>query len=356
MICSHLLPRFDGAFTLRCILHIGPMKTGSTSIQYFLRVREKELADRGYFIPRISHMNMAELPYSFMEDIPKTRTSDRLGISSKNVKSKRLELLRRYDVLLRDAEERNAHTCIFTSEILGSFFQGKHSDADAGRLQHWLSQRFSEIAVVMFLRRQDLWSVSDYKNRVKNHGQTKQDCLSHDTCIDWQQFLTSCAATFGRANLRPLLFPDSVPEPRDLITDFCHAAGIDSAGLYTPSEADRFRRNAAIDGRAIELLRQMNEALPERDQYGVPSFLRQLEAILMREVPECFVRPSKSQVQAFLSGYHDSNEAVRAVFFSDRRSLFSNDISYYPDRPVYPAYTMQEVAGIMCRLIYNTRT
>ncbi|MEO1952769.1 hypothetical protein, partial [Thioclava sp.] len=109
------------------------MKTGSTSIQYFLRVREKALADRGYCIPRISHMNMAELPYSFMEDIPKTRTSDRLGISSRNVKSKRLELLRRYDDILKDAVERNAHTCIFTSEILGSFFQGQHSDADAGR-------------------------------------------------------------------------------------------------------------------------------------------------------------------------------------------------------------------------------
>lgn len=332
------------------------MKTGSTSIQYFLRIREKALTDRGFFIPRISHMNMAELPYSFMKDIPKTRTSDRLGISPRNAQSKRLEILKKYDGLLKAAVERNAHTCIFTSEILGSFFHGQHSDDNAVRLRHWLSQRFSEIVVVIFLRRQDLWSVSDYKNRVKNHGQTKQDCLSHDTCIDWQQFLGACAVAFGQANLRPLLFPDSVPEPRDLITDFCHAAGIDSAAFYTPSEADRFRRNVAIDGRAIELLRQMNEALPARDQYGVPPLMRQLEAILMREVPACFVRPSKSQVQAFLSGYHDSNEAVRAMFFPDRHSLFSNDISYYPDRPVYPAYTMQEVAGIMCKLIYNTRT
>lgn len=301
-------------------------------------------------------MNMAELPYSFMSEIEKNRTSDRLGVSQKNIKSKRIDFLKKYDQILGEAREKKFHSCIFTSENLAYFFQAQNASEDASQLQHWLSQRFSEIIVVMFLRRQDLWSISDYKNRVKNHGQTKQDCLHHDTCIDWQHFLTVCAAAFGQENLRPVLFPDSVPEPCDLITDFCHAAGIESVGLYTPSEAGRFRRNATIDGRAIELLRQMNEALPERDHYGVSPLLRRLEAILIREAPECFVRPSQSQVHAFLSGYHASNEVVRAMFFPNRPSLFSNDISYYPDRPQYPVYTPQEVARIMCRLIYSTRT
>ena len=35
-----------------CYIHIGPHKTGSTSIQWFLKENQAELLNHGYFVPK----------------------------------------------------------------------------------------------------------------------------------------------------------------------------------------------------------------------------------------------------------------------------------------------------------------
>ncbi|WP_157933079.1 hypothetical protein [Roseovarius salinarum] len=46
---------------MRCILHIGPPKTGSTSIQRFIRRNRADLDAAGFYLPKTRATNMREI-------------------------------------------------------------------------------------------------------------------------------------------------------------------------------------------------------------------------------------------------------------------------------------------------------
>ncbi|MEM8633388.1 MAG: hypothetical protein AAGF33_00285 [Pseudomonadota bacterium] len=263
-----------------------------------------------------------------------------------NLRKKRIELRHRMNLQFDQARQAR-QTLLITSEGLST-----PVTEEIAALKNWLSDFFDEITIVYVLRRQDLRSIGLYKNNIKNNGATDQNCLLKRRPMHYYAELRKWVAYFGRANVCPILFPDSVPEARDLIQDYCDIAGI--KGVYDPVEADHFKRNTTLDGRAIELLRQLNELSGPKQSSKTEiakrrRFLERLLTAEFRSNPQR-IQPARKDVEAFYDRYRAGNEAIRAMFFPDRATLFDEDFSKYPDTAHYPQPDAEFVLRL-CRAI-----
>ena len=65
---------------MKCILHIGPPKTGSTSIQLFLRDNRERLRHSGIFVPQTQKPTQQEFALLTLDEFDESRPRIRLGI------------------------------------------------------------------------------------------------------------------------------------------------------------------------------------------------------------------------------------------------------------------------------------
>jgi hypothetical protein len=93
-----------------CYIHVGPHKSGTTSIQWFLQENREELLDRGYFVPesetkRGAHHALAE------------------GFAGLDVGAHRQELVSRS---IRAIAETPAEAIVISSEALEGLLRNRH--------------------------------------------------------------------------------------------------------------------------------------------------------------------------------------------------------------------------------------
>lgn len=320
-----------GEIILDIILHVGPPKTGSTSIQQFLKQKKELLGEKGFFVPSTKHSNMTEFHYANRQKLGLNRSSVRLGLNDENLSEKREAFLSDLNEQFAIARNEGFHTVLATSEGLSGL-----SKVEMDALKVWFSTQFNLTNIVFTLRRQDLRSISLYKNNIKNNRATEQNCLIDRRPMQYHLTLKKWVELFGQENVKPILFPDSVPELRDFMQDYCDICDID--GVYDLKEAESFRRNSALDGQAIEFLRLLNISSETKDVSKPSRGRKMLERVLVKEFrtsPQK-VRPSRSEVENFYEKYRDGNEEIRKMFFPDRTSLFNEDFSSYPEVSVYP--------------------
>ena len=342
---------------MRLILHIGPPKTGSTSIQAFLNAKQKKLTDCGIWPLRLRQMNMSEFQWAFVkEDHRSLGASNRLGINSGNLKQYKRRFLTEIADLLREAKTYGAKGVVISSEGIASLSQTVAFEAGSMTdMAEFISDYVDEVSVITVLRRQDLRAVSRYKNICKNKGWSEQNCFVHDPSMDFNVWLPRWAQTFGEESVKPILFPDSVAEKRNLIFDFCNAAGF--GHLYNQNENSKFIRNSSIDGRAIEIMRRLNIANPDRHHQDknkiVVRFNKFIEEFYAE--PKQKIRLRKDDAKQFLSKYNDGNEQIRQTMFPGRKELFSGDFSMYGETSEFPKPTTDDLYEIINHLLYDQK-
>ncbi|KIC22541.1 hypothetical protein [Leisingera sp. ANG-Vp] len=338
---------------MRCVLHIGPSKTGSSYIQNFLTQSADTLAALNARVIRLTQAAMFEFAVAFSHEYEARPSFVRIGVTAKNFPRKQKDLRRKIQAQIEQAAAEGIEVCIISCESISNIGTGEPRDPAVQAMKRWLQRFFDSVTVVAVCRRQDKRAVSRYKNAVKNLGSTEQNCLQTVPSLHLDRLLAPYEHFFGKGNIKPLLFPDSVEENRDLIADFCSAAGLD--GLYNASLASEPPRNPAVDGRAIELIRQLNRLWPDRNPDQITIAWKRAMKILMSvsATSETKVAPSREQAQKFLEAFEDGNEAVRARYFPDRETLFHADFSSYPDKAVYPSFSQEETVRVLAQLLQD---
>src|SRR5206468_2849323 len=126
-----------------CYIHVGPHKTGTTSIQWCLQENRSELLKHGYFVPesetkRGAHHAIAE------------------SLAGLEIGAHREPLV---DRSIRALRESTAEAIIISSEALeGILKSGKHAGAFFGRL----AELNLEPKLVLFPRNHPQWINSSY--------------------------------------------------------------------------------------------------------------------------------------------------------------------------------------------------
>ena len=303
---------------MRCILHVGPAKTGTSSIQSFLRTNRETMRARGILVPPTRIARADEFYIAILQKYRPNRILAAWGIFSQDdLDQAQPKIIRQLETWL---SEDRSDIAVVSHEGLGGL-----STNELARLRHIVERSCEEVTVVTALRRQDLLLNSVYKNAVRNSGKTDKGMQklgpNHADKLD------ALSSVFGRNNVHPFLCPDSAPQPGDLISDFLEASGLPLDGWVLP---ERKIANETWDARSIEILRQVNAVLPPLEK----GRLRQERIFIENAVVAAFPEREYAfhigyeRAKEIISAHEESNRRVAQQWFG-RDQLFSQDMSKY---------------------------
>jgi hypothetical protein len=317
-------PVFD-----KILFHIGAEKTGTSTIQRFLRANRDRLGTQNIYYPHSpgeeNHTRLAvaaqtgEREAAFLrQEVGDTSPQALAAFQDSFVAALHAELA--------DAAAMGFRRVIFSSEHCHTRVK---TAEEAARLAQLLRPLARRVKILFYIRRQDEVAVSLYSTALRAGYEHKAPDLSFGADAHRFNYRKVCDLyedAFGEGALTVRLYDAEAFEDQSLLADFCFAAGISwDAGFCVPE-----RRNEGLSQRAQWLLAQVNA---EPGNVFAPEgrwrdlLLNRLEAL--PHAPS--ILPTRAEAERFVAQYADSNEAVRIRYRPDLAPpLFSTDFSAYP--------------------------
>jgi hypothetical protein len=336
---------------MRCILHIGTEKTGSTSIQEYLYSSRETLRKSGIHVcTSLGEGNNRALPAAFMsldktDDYIRSKKLEandkRTSWKSKLLKSLKKEIMRAQD---------SADVFLISSE----HFQSRlTTPEEVGDLHAFLSPLFEEIRVICYLRRQDQMALSRYSEALRA-GFMPSSPLPMGVLkkiqrvphfFDFELLLKRWSACFGAKNINPRLYSSVDLGNGGIINDFLLAIGI------TSLQVNRSKRsNISLSAEAQTVLLSVNEKLKGDDWSRAKAIRGPLVTYLEQHSTGASRLPTMAQAKSFYSTFEPSNHAVARQWFG-RDELFDTDFSVYPKAE--PGVDARAVAELMAGFFLN---
>lgn len=307
---------------MKCILHIGTEKTGTTSVQNFLTENRNALSARGI---ALSHSlwegNNRALPLYFQDDLDDM--SKRLGLTSIEAQRAHLEpALAAFKAEVEAARETH-DVLVISSEHLHSRMKSRQTIA---ALQAFLATLFDEIQIYVYIREQASLVESNYSTWVEGGGGSLHleefagEADAGNPYYDYNLLFGMWESVFGLSALHPKLYRRDALEQGDVRKDFLITAlGLsDSSGLHFP--AAEANRSLGRVGVAIALT--LNKSMPQFWPNG--SRNRQRDAMMRLCVLTGIARIGKRtpiQADKIRSRLQTSNTACAKRYFG-RQELF----------------------------------
>lgn len=327
------------------VLHIGAPKTGSTSIQAFLR-RNSQLLRRKYSIDYPEFFRVAKLR-AFQAYL----TYPRIGFRTKAV----------VGPLLRDPEEFNAQflddfrqtvlsspcqTLVFSSELVCSL-----KPAHVRRFASLTDDLFTKIRVVLYIRRQDLLELSAYLQAFKSGN---QDSIGFQAPFvirrpGFRTVIETWSEVFGENSVEVRIYErDRLPQG-DVVHDFMSTLGVEDLSAFKLEE----ERNYTWGQRQVALATLLN-----RNFYSLSTDFSVAQTLRKDDIFE-FVQtfdnhpkfmPSRSEAEAFFATFREENEWIRARYFSDQLTLFDENFDQYPEHGSCMDLSREDLEEVVLKL------
>lgn len=311
---------------MKALIHIGMPKTGSSTIQSFLKINARALRAQDI---RHDPMNPR---FGSQYELAATGVVRSGGVMADGVARRVLGLHERdaqrayvdaFEARLQHGRQTwGERLYLGSSEHIHAWLSKPEQIAG---LDDMLRKHFNDVQYLVYLRPQTEMIVSAYSERIRR-GET----LSFDDhfrqrlkALNYWKSLRLWARAVGDARITPrLLTPDALVGG-DLLDDFCAIAGIDRTGLKTPR-----RMNTSLSAEAIALRRRINRFLPVRNRRGGRAKPYQLALRLFeRRLPQPGSRLALTETQraALLADHAEGNEKLRALYFPERATLFPTE-------------------------------
>jgi hypothetical protein len=293
------------------VLHIGTGKTGTSSVQFFLRDNRERLLELGYLYPKspggARHGRLSLFIKSDEEllDSPNWLRQNR----SDPVRFRRAFRRR----LFSEIESSGVSRVLLSDEVL--FMQ---PDRALKRLRHLTDRIAQSLRLVVYLRRQDDHMVSRYQQGVKigwvmRLREWAQEDMSslydyHARLRTWRRLLEPTELVVRRFE------PDSFVDG-SLYQDFLDAAGIE---VRVKDLEVVPRRNESLDAECVEFLRLLNLHRVENEG-ETPGVIDNRH--LVKRLSETSTGPVLTLPAAFLDTFmaqwEESNRRVALDILSD---------------------------------------
>lgn len=307
----------------RLVLHIGTEKTGTTSIQEFLRLNASQYLEEGVFVPScLGFSNHSLLPViAYRQD----RKDDLSLLYAADDAAARARLQRETMAQLQQlALQYPQHTFVVSSEHL----QSRLTEPDELRcLRDLLQPVFADIRIVVYVRKPIDTVLSSLSTGIKcgltatrvpppSDPYIRFLCMHRETVERW-------AAAFGLVNVKVRLFNRHSFVGGDLLKDFASVSGIPfHDGLRIPP---RTNEKLGFDG--LRFLGFINEYVP----YIADNRFNPLRDNLVDlfEVYFCDSKeylPTREEVQHYADYYRDSDSWIRETFFPDCSDLWPETV------------------------------
>jgi hypothetical protein len=224
-----------------CYIHVGPHKTGTTSIQWFLQEKRAELLEHGYFVPKAERKRGAH--HALAEKL--------CGL---DVGEHREPLVTEF---IRALDEMPFEAIIISSEALEGFLKSR-------KLAAVFFSRIGELnlepKLVLFPRNQPQWINSSYANSV--NAFLRSDAF--ESC-GWG-FAQSPGSRFSRwLELADTYGFELIARPftRETIASGVIAQFLQSIGISSAQFRDEIRRNEGVGPFTVSVARGVLRSLGE---------------------------------------------------------------------------------------------
>lgn len=330
---------------MRLILHIGTEKTGTKTLQSFLKMNAAVLSANGIALPATlgthNHRRLASMVNNpdIVDDY----------IKEQGLLDTRQRLVAReqwQQQFIQEVQQSNAESMLVTSEHLQSRLR---SPAEMQRLSLLLSGLFSSIRVVVYLRDPLSTVLALYSTAIKSGGTLKAppmpgESAYFDHVVNHEATLKRWSAVFGQQNLRVRLFDQTEFLDGDLITDFVDACQLPKLHYRRPD-----KQNESLSAVGAAILSRVNQRVPKFCDDGLLNPLRggvvkHFERNLSNGMR---VRARSEWIDAYQDAFAESNEWVRTRFFPQRQRLFSHSRAKAPGQESLPEAEIDAIAGLI---------
>lgn len=327
-------------------LHIGLPKTGTSSIQQYLRNNRAPMRRQGFVVPTtLGRLNHEHVTLHALADRDKSTVRRRHGLLS-------VEAVRTFREGLRAelAKEAAAWSLDEAVVVSGEHMSMLHKPEEFERLKELTAVMGASrpVRVVVYLRRQDLYCLSGYSQRIKAGAVLQWSELEKEidrSEFDYEAMLARWSGSFGKESIDVRVFERGQWAGGELISDFMAALGC-SIG---PEFGKAIHKNASLDIRSLEFMRRLNRWYP-RLVDGAPNPQRQKLVSAMHKISAGPPARMKPELAAkFLERYRDGNARVAREYLgrSDGR-LFLVDPGDEHEQP--PVLTLDDAVELSARL------
>jgi hypothetical protein len=231
---------------MNIIIHIGWHKTGTTSIQAFLKKNcQKLIQENKIYYPTEGLFNNAHHHLAWALSGVDASPWGKLNPINENTLIQQA---------IESGQKLGCQNLIFSSEKFCTF-----SEKQIVKLNEILNYANNKIIIVAYIRRQDLLIESSYNMEVKWWGSRMTDGFqqyvkSKTPFIKYDLALDAWATVFGLQNIKVKVYDTDYMPQNDIRLDFCHVTGIDSGNLIF----DNKRINNSLGPKSLAFLRILN--------------------------------------------------------------------------------------------------
>ncbi len=311
----------------KCILHIGTLKTGSTSIQYYMKSNRKALARQGILYPNFKWLgqkgNHRALAYYAAGN---DWVFDK-GFNT-NSKSKKLVWNKTFEEYLGSVLHQGKNkikTVVFSSEQLHMrLTKASHVQ----KLTNLLSKFFDEIKIVVYLKPQSTLAVSHFSQILKGNRQITDffEWIEDSNAVyDYSNMLDMWSRVTGQDNVLIRLMDNSDESIKDVVKDIATIINADTSQLKNLES----NRNISYDSISLDLLILLNiyfsKGKKNELKRSIVKYLRDASSSGKKKLP------AKKEVKAFDERYFEKNRKIARKYFN-REQLFVVNYDKYPER------------------------
>ena len=224
---------------MKIIIHIGWHKTGTTSIQVFLKSNYQKLINENkIYYPTESLVGCAHHNIAWAIKGIEQSPWGKLNITDETVVVRQA---------IETAKKLGCQNVIFSSEAFCKF-----SEKDIVKLNDILNYKHDEINIVAYIRRQDLLIESSYNMEVKWWGSRltegfQQYVKKNTPFVKYDLILDSWANVFGLENIKVRVYDTDHMPKNDIRLDFCFLTGIEPSNLIF----DNKRSNRSLGSKSL---------------------------------------------------------------------------------------------------------
>lgn len=330
---------------MKAIIHIGIEKTGTTTIQQFLHQNREKLSEYGVaYLRTPGLMNGRKLAtycmrYEYIDDGVRD-----LGIVSSSDRDKWRATFEKDFVEELQNLAKNIHTVIISSE---HFHSRLYTIGEVGTLFNVVDPFFTEIQILVYLRRQDRVAVSLYSTFCKSGGVgttvLDETITADNPYYNYYDLLERWATVFGKENIVVRMFDKDKFVNNDLVQDFMYTSGISSAKEFIIP----YSRNKSMSVQTQKMLVLFNATFPHFVD-GEPSWRNdEMRTHILDGFGEkqegSGAEVTKEEALAFYERFSESNQCVANAYLS-ANTLFADDFSMYADT-VEPVFLTEDIIG-----------
>ena len=335
------------------ILHIGTMKTGTTSIQQVFGKHRAEIMAQGAFYPATPGQRAHELlTYTAAGGTKGPRKGDAFWKGADPVE--RMALFRQeFDAEIRGLPEE-IDRVIISDERMSFFLRTREHIA---ALKDVLEPYASSFRVIVYLRSQDSFLASRYSEQLRVGGvgepDHRRDQPERLQDYNYQWLLDNWASVFGEAAVTPRIYERSAGKSFDSVKDFFVACGLTPVEEAAQKEV---LRNPSMNAEGQLVLREVGRLMQAQlGRQAVGGALwRRISDAVTAALPGKGWLPTKSEATEFMTRFAAINEDVRRRFFPERETLFADETGTNPDEPMLISAEVQFAAA--CKALLEVAT